>query len=477
MADELAQRLQALFSRPSRPGGRPPTLRETSQATGISVSYLWRLKAGRTRNPTREVLTKLAGFFGVPVAYFTCEAGQVPGPPPEPAQSFHELVEMARSRLRLRDVEGALRALEQARRSAGPAQDPAMEGQLAIVRARALAVKGELEQARRCLADAMAVFPSPESGPPWADAALAMASLAYYEGRYHDAYLEARHVLAMLEKKGWKDDALRFTALVGTGSFARRVGRLAEFLDHYQAALELARKMDEPVFLATALNGVGLALVDLGRAGEALSYLEQSADRYRELRVPVEVARVQHNLGLALECLGRWQDAVEILTKSLGILEVFHEIRELTYVRMELGWCYARLGLREKALQHACWALDTARAHGWQAEAAWAWLHLGQVYRELGELEHSRAALQAAVELFGALNLRPEWALASADYGDLLAQTGQVDEALKAYRMAVETLLPPVMSRHRLVLRPASSPDGSSAGSRESEDVASAPGH
>lgn len=458
MPDELARRLQTLFSRPVEPGGRPPTLRQAAEATGISISYLWRLKAGRTRNPTKEVLTKLSGFFGVPVAYFTGDDGNLQGPTGEGPSRVHELLASARSRLRLRDVEGALRTVEEAERLAAGSRDRQLQSQVAVVRARCLLVKGELEEARRILTRALEVLSSPEAGPAWADAVLAMANLAYYEGRYQDAYLEARHVLTVLERRGWEDDQLRFAALVGAGTFARRVGWLTEFHELYRMALDLARKISDPVFLAAALNGMGLALIDLGRPEEALDYLKQSVERYRDLCVPIEVARVQHNVGLALECLGRWQDAVETLAKSLGILEVFRDVKETTYLGMELGWCYAKLGQREKALEHARSALETAQVNGWRQEVAWAYLHLGQVYRELGELDQSRLAFEAAMELFEALNLRAEWALASADYGDLLAQTGQMDEALKAYRLAVETLLPHAVTHRRL--HPGSTPGG-----------------
>ncbi|MGW6982588.1 helix-turn-helix domain-containing protein [Streptomyces sp. NPDC054932] len=36
----------------------------------LSHVYLWQLRSGRRDNPTRRHLEALAGFFGVPVAYF-----------------------------------------------------------------------------------------------------------------------------------------------------------------------------------------------------------------------------------------------------------------------------------------------------------------------------------------------------------------------------------------------------------------------
>jgi transcriptional regulator with XRE-family HTH domain len=40
------------------------------QGVPISHTYIWQLRTGRRDNPTVQHLTALAGYFGVPVAYF-----------------------------------------------------------------------------------------------------------------------------------------------------------------------------------------------------------------------------------------------------------------------------------------------------------------------------------------------------------------------------------------------------------------------
>ncbi|MFI7603376.1 helix-turn-helix domain-containing protein [Actinoplanes sp. NPDC049681] len=40
------------------------------QGIQISHTYIWQLRTGRRDNPTVQHLTGLAGYFGVPVAYF-----------------------------------------------------------------------------------------------------------------------------------------------------------------------------------------------------------------------------------------------------------------------------------------------------------------------------------------------------------------------------------------------------------------------
>jgi ESX-1-secreted protein regulator len=74
--DAFAERLNRLFDTVHPPDRGPYTnqevaklLRERGGPT-LSHVYLWQLRTGRRDNPTRRHLEALAGFFGVPVAYF-----------------------------------------------------------------------------------------------------------------------------------------------------------------------------------------------------------------------------------------------------------------------------------------------------------------------------------------------------------------------------------------------------------------------
>ena len=71
----LAEKLEALF-RAVHPRGREYTHEEVArgaEALGgptISATYVWQLRKGHRDNPTKRHLEALAGFFGVPPAYF-----------------------------------------------------------------------------------------------------------------------------------------------------------------------------------------------------------------------------------------------------------------------------------------------------------------------------------------------------------------------------------------------------------------------
>jgi transcriptional regulator with XRE-family HTH domain len=81
----LAAKVNRLFSTVTPRGGGEYTFEEVAEAIRakggptISATYLWQLRKGLRDNPTKRHLEALAGFFGVPPAYFfdTAEAERI----------------------------------------------------------------------------------------------------------------------------------------------------------------------------------------------------------------------------------------------------------------------------------------------------------------------------------------------------------------------------------------------------------------
>ena len=63
--------------------------RFVADAVGASKAHVWELETGKSKNPSMELVTKLAEHFGVPVA-------QLMGEDPEAAEADQELVAMFR---------------------------------------------------------------------------------------------------------------------------------------------------------------------------------------------------------------------------------------------------------------------------------------------------------------------------------------------------------------------------------------------
>jgi transcriptional regulator with XRE-family HTH domain len=76
----LADKLNHLFSTVRPRGGGEYSLEDVAEAVRqsggptISATYVWQLRKGIRDNPTKRHLEALAGFFGVPPAYFFDDA-------------------------------------------------------------------------------------------------------------------------------------------------------------------------------------------------------------------------------------------------------------------------------------------------------------------------------------------------------------------------------------------------------------------
>lgn len=81
----LADRIDLLFRTVHPAGGKPYSLEYVASGiekiTGekISANAIWKLRKGKSANPTKKTIEGLAGFFGVPPSYFFDEAPERAG--------------------------------------------------------------------------------------------------------------------------------------------------------------------------------------------------------------------------------------------------------------------------------------------------------------------------------------------------------------------------------------------------------------
>jgi transcriptional regulator with XRE-family HTH domain len=70
--DTVSEKIDHLFHTVRRPDGREFTYDDVEQGTSgrVSRSYVWKLRHGRNRNPSLDVIEALSEFFRVPPMYF-----------------------------------------------------------------------------------------------------------------------------------------------------------------------------------------------------------------------------------------------------------------------------------------------------------------------------------------------------------------------------------------------------------------------
>ncbi len=117
---------------------------------------------------------------------------------------------------------------------------------------------------------------------------------------------------------------VRLRAVSASGAIAFRVGEHELARERFTAALELARELEDELWIARALSDVGTVAAVLEEFDEASVLLEESADLFRKLDVPARLATVLGNLGHIASMRGDYERAIEVTTEALA-LEASHK--------------------------------------------------------------------------------------------------------------------------------------------------------
>jgi transcriptional regulator with XRE-family HTH domain len=70
----VADLLKILFEEVQHPSGRPFTMQEVSDATGVSLATISQMKTGKIKNPQLNTLRELCRFFKVPLRFFESQS-------------------------------------------------------------------------------------------------------------------------------------------------------------------------------------------------------------------------------------------------------------------------------------------------------------------------------------------------------------------------------------------------------------------
>lgn len=73
------------------------SLQELADSVRASKAHIWELETGKSRNPSVELITKLANHFGVPVAHLIGEDPSSSQEDPELVAMFRDLKEVTES--------------------------------------------------------------------------------------------------------------------------------------------------------------------------------------------------------------------------------------------------------------------------------------------------------------------------------------------------------------------------------------------
>ena len=117
---------------------------------------------------------------------------------------------------------------------------------------------------------------------------------------------------------------VQIRALSGSGAIATRLGELELAQEREEAALALAREVDDELWIARELSDLGTVYAMREEYDVASEMLEESAALFRKLDIPSRLGTVLSNLGHIAGQRGDYERAIEVTEEALS-LEASHK--------------------------------------------------------------------------------------------------------------------------------------------------------
>ncbi len=158
---------------------------------------------------------------------------------------------------------------------------------------------------------------------------------------------------------------------------------------YYNTAIELLRKTDDSVLLATALSNAGDEYFNTKNYDTALQYFEESGNILKNVDYLIGTAYNKGNIGMVYAEQGKNVLAEEYLHEAIAMLEELQDYYGISAFLPYLSAIYARQNDLPSALRYAKRSLELATAHGFKEQISGANLQLSKLYEQAGNLSES----------------------------------------------------------------------------------------
>ncbi len=401
----------------------------------FSKEYVSQIERGKTR-PTRETIEWLAAQLGVDAGFLTSgvasdERGRIEGAlaraealyeaseDGEAAEAFEQLVSAARAtgiaELQVRALVGA-----------GLAKMRVSDHRAALAllnEARAITEAASFSDVER------------------ADVLLRLGACRYQLNSVQSALGLFNEAFSLADRSGLPCDALKADILSWRSRCWRRQRDYEAARDDVQAALELARGVDNLRTIGAAYFQASLVADREGHWVLARTYAERAREAYAQLADRAHVGELTNNLGGLNFLLGNTDDAIALLKDAFAIALETGRDADAGRAVSSLAQIHLRTGDLEQAEEQARHALQLLDGRvDYVDEIGNAQLVLGRSLLEQGRLDDAEAVFAAAETSFAELGSGSHRAATWVARGDLATRRGDHQKAAELYRTAAEAL-------------------------------------
>ena len=282
---------------------------------------------------------------------------------------------------------------------------------------------GDARRARALLDEAIPALPA------GVERARALIALAWVRS-YDDDIRAAVELLEAAVAEGAGEPLVQGQAHeILAGIFFRLRERLAEAVEHAHAALEIARRLDDPGLGAAALGSLVLAEATLGSetAPATLAAAEAAGAVGRGTRA---MGGAEFQVAVVRMWWEQLDDAKASFERMLAVAEEIGDESSVPYIRVLLAQTECLSGRFDEAAAHADEGVLRAEQVGQQTLVAYALALRALADAHRGDEDGARSAAAQALALAGSTSGRPAEHFATAALGLLELSLGRNAEAV-----------------------------------------------
>ena len=240
---------------------------------------------------------------------------------------------------------------------------------------------GDLEGALKSLQRVVAL------DPKYSSAHYALGRVRFKLGKPAEALQDFNAALALHTETGNQEG--RGTVLNGLGNTYKTLGQHEEALKNYQASLEIRKRIGDRRGVATTLYNLAMIQRELGRHTEGVESTNEALAISREIGDRQGLALGYSNLGDIYEFAGRPEQALQAYQESLKIVREINDPTSLSRSLANVGYISSVLGRYVEAYFFLKEALAKRREIGDKVETVRSLIDLGFLEQVQGRYEEA----------------------------------------------------------------------------------------
>jgi DNA-binding SARP family transcriptional activator/tetratricopeptide (TPR) repeat protein/DNA-binding XRE family transcriptional regulator len=223
--------------------------------------------------------------------------------------------------------------------------------------------------------------------------------------------------------------------------FLDRRGHWSDLAATHQAALQAAKRLDDPSGQAHAHRGLAAARLWEDRYADAHAHLLQAKDLFVAVADHAAAVGALFDLGYLFERQHRYAEALGTAQSALELLETTGLHSRRGSALSNTAWYHTLLGRHEEAITYCEQAIPLLRDSN-PASHAGTLDTMGHAHHHLGQHQQAIACYQQALDIYRSLHAGEDTALVLAHLGDLYDARGEAQAACDAWQRALRVLDP-----------------------------------